>query len=461
MTGKRLKKERENLKRTLSVKIENLNLKEASEEVVKEVLKRAEKIENLAIATVVIKGIVDRNKLAKEESKITLLKEATEKAKKLVENKKAVIIKKDEAVRELSKGESPANFSVGYSYREGSFTLGGIVPVKEPERERVRSSLETLSEILSLIEENAEGTARFILESIMFSFAGSYLWHLRKENTSNLVNIPFFGLLAGVSQGGKSLTFQMIKNLTKGVLYEFQKIKGMKSKADVIDVYLCDERLGVSPLLLDEVPPQHLLKESYALHSKIKGFTNSFYEGIYGTVMVAFNLNSGSVPVEILRRVFYAPFKRQLPKIRGLYSKINSLDSSLFELFLSRLNLKEVEVREEDILYPVREFFGELSEEFRIPLPLPERYLGSFEEFMLSEWRTFYFVNREAFKEAKDEKGREVFKVKKEELGHLSPISAFPCENSSEYLIISKEEFLKAIGVKRKGVLKGLLSLFG
>ncbi len=278
----------------------------ASEEILTEIFKSAQKVENIAIANVTISGIINRSVVEKERLKIENQKSVLEKANTLLENKKEVLWKKDRAVEALLKErkseiETP---KLGITYRDGKFCLNGILPVEEPPQSKVRKNLQALEKIFEIIGKYNPDIVEFIMEIIMFSFAGSYLWKVRESREVDKTKVPIFGLLAGVSQGGKSLTLQIIEKLTNGMKYEFDKIKieGARSPAEIVDVYLFDERFGVNPLLIDEIPIAHLTK--YALYNKIKSLTNTVENSIHGVVIGAFNIEKGPVPKEILRRTF-------------------------------------------------------------------------------------------------------------------------------------------------------------
>lgn len=448
-----VERQRRELRNRLSLKVENLTVESADEETLREILKSVEALKRVAIANVVVKGVVDRGVLSKKEVELTRLSKALSEASKVLKEKKLISVRGAEGVKAVlsEEREDFKDFAFGITYR-GGFKFNGLLEVPAPSREELLGSLSALSSLLEVLENSNPSMPPFLIESLLFSFAGAYVWYLRRERGENLVSYPIFGLLAGVSQGGKSLTLEVIKRLTGGLKYEFNRInlKGSKSKADIVNVYLCDERFGVNPLLLDEVPPHHLIKESFALYGRVKSFTNELKQGVYGSVISAFNINSGSVPVEILRRVFYVPFKRQLPRLTSLSPLLKRLNPSPFHLFLRRLDLGALLSLDlsSDPLLPAREFLRELSEELGVNLPISEKYLGSYEEFMLREWKSFYHVSRECFKEGRNERGEKVFKVKKEDLGHLAPVSYFTCESSSDYLVINREEFLRAIGEK-------------
>ncbi len=156
------------------------------------------------------------------------------------------------------------------------------------------------------------------------------------------------------------------------------------------------------------------------------------------------------------------PFRRELPRQldSGLSESIKKLDDSLFKLFLVRLFSESLFdlITENDLLRPVRVFLKSLSESFDVALPISDRYLGSYEEFMLNEWRILYGTSPEYFVETewKDSSGkvRKAFKIEVSKLKHVVPLHHFSPGTAGEYRIIDKEKFLELIGEKEKRFFK-------
>lgn len=358
-----------------------------------------------------------------------------------------------------------SDFKFSIEYRNGKWQMCGInMSIPQPTREDAVKNLELLKRIFdSLKEHNAtDETIYNVSEAILFVFAGSYLWSLRERDEIVHEDVPIFGILAGTSKSGKSLTLSILANLTVGPDEAVNFVRQYtrkhndwnlsvgNSEANLLEAYF-EGRLnvvsGVYPLLVNEVNPSHLNKNK-KLYQVIKEKTNKKLERQHSVAVLSVNL-SMTMPEEIGRRVFFLEYTRPVREHKALEEKlkplVNGLNPNLFYYFLNRINPYEVEVRMQDVLKPVREFVKSLDRDF----PVSEHYLGDVEPKGEKELRNVFA--RENVKPEPLPSNRSVlcYRIEKSKFRYPPPAKVVE-EDVGDYYYLNKKEVDRIVTFQNK-----------
>ena len=450
---------RELKRKGLSVNIENLELTPDNLEVVKQ-------LHDLTV------GVTIKNLVASVNPKV-LKAQADEEKKKLSQihasisriasMKENLLVSSAEKVSKLLS-EDQGEITKSLTYEKGKWLLSGVLAITADKRDQAIENLAVLKEILKLVKEHGgtEETVSNILESIIFSFSGSYLWAVRQREENLPESFPVFGILAGTSKAGKSLTLSIISMLTHGELItvEYSKklnLKGWecsigKSEANIFEYYF-DGRLsfarGVFPLLVNEVNEGHL--KDRKLYNIVKTISNTKIPKQHGVAVMSMNV-SLFLPPEIARRVFFLEYSFSLKEHKKLEGKlrplVTKLNNSLFYYFLSQTNPYEVSVSPDDPLKYTREFFKTLARESGVSLPIPDRYIGDVESKSYSELKHVFSLTEEIPTVKHPKEGVECYLLEKEKFRYPPPVEVL-VEDRGNYYYLHKKKTDRICG-KRK-----------
>jgi len=333
------------------------------------------------------------------------------------------------------------------------------VPVRElsPDPKRVEATLETLHALLEGAAKGSPLLAEAVGEALVYGLAAGYLPLLRQEAEEeglDVARFPAFAILAGRAGAGKTTLLKTIAALWGVPFSHYRQIETSgRTRTPTIEAHLYSEE--GAPLLIDEVPPRHLMDDS--------GLTDLLKElgGEPGArraqrvLLLTSNLETFRSEEQILRRAWFLPFEHLPVRDKGIPYRLKRVERDLLIRFLKEAFPTEEELRrllrEEDPLKPARDFLLSLS------LPVPKEPKGRYESYLLRRWRTFFQTQRDAFREihAQDPAtGSRIayFVVEKERAGFLVPLQPFDggltsTGNQGAYLL-KKQEFLEAIGEK-------------
>jgi len=407
-----------------------------------------------------------------QKSELNLKLEITKKVIKQSEFLKAVsITNKDSFTKEVSKilsssGDEPVAVKLSYDGKE-FYYYRKQVGLWDISKERIKKTVEAFNEYLSL--SPSEDHKKSVGEALVFAFAGVYLPFARRkvENVSELADIPIVCMLSGIAKAGKTTVLESIEKMlyyNGGGIENASKITDSNSKDwDLkMNYYLnSSEKL---PVLLDEVKT-NILAEGKKFSNLIKNITNEAKTNC--SVIFTTNLIDLSGERQVLRRVCFLPFEHQAKeKNKSIVKKcLNELSTDLFLEYLRALegSLEEIYPNFNDPLYFARDFLRSYG------LDVPDTYCGNYRTFMIRRWESIYIAKKDVFKEIDypdKEKGKKIpcYVVSLKDLNYLTPLEEFEVATlSKSEVVISKENFLKAIGLKQsfKDKFKGLFNLRG
>jgi hypothetical protein len=331
------------------------------------------------------------------------------------------------------------------------------VPVGElsPDPGRVEATLEALHALLEGAAKGSPLLAEAVGEALVYGLAAAYLPLLRQEAEEeglDVARFPAFAILAGRAGAGKTTLLKTIAALWGVPFSHYRQIETSgRTRTPTIEAHLYSEE--GAPLLIDEVPPRHLVDDS--------GLTDLLKElgGEPGarraqrSLLLTSNLETFRSEEQVLRRAWFLPFEHLPVRDKGIPDRLKRVERDLLIRFLKEAFPTEEELhrllREEDPLKPARDFLLSLS------LPVPKEPKGRYEDHLLRRWRTFFQTQKEAFREIRAPDaitGKTIpcFVVEKERAGFLVPLQPFDngfTGNQGAYLL-KKREFLEAIGEK-------------
>jgi len=448
--SKNLKKEMERKK--ITINIESLTFSPENAEILKE-------LHNLS------SGIIIKNFVATINPQILKAQAEREKKKtnkvvndalKIIETRNNILLSKPEKVSSILKNEEETfTKSLFYDEIRNRWKIAGILTVENTSKDFAINNLRILEEILRNVEEHGgtRETLNNIVEGILFGFAGSYLWAVRQEEDILPENYPIFGILAGTTKAGKSLTLSIISMLTHGetITVEYSRkisVKGYEynlgnSGANIFEMYFSGSlpfAKGIYPIFVNEVSESHLKDKK--LYNLVKFFSNTKIPHQHGVAFMSMNV-SFCLPPEIARRVFFLEYGFSLKEHKKLEKKIRplikSLDSSLFFYFLNKTNPYEVEVSPEDPLKHARNFLHTLSYETGIQIPIPDKYLGDVESKGESELKHVFSLSKNLEIVKHPDSGIECYVFEKEKFRYPPPTEVIVEDKGNFYYLNRKK----------------------
>ena len=459
VSSQKLKKEMERKK--ITVNIENLTFSPENAEILKELhnLSSGITIKNFvaAINPQILKAQAEREK--KKVNRIV------NNALKIAETRNNILLSKPEKVSSILQDEE-VSFSKSLLYDDARniWKIAGIFTIESTSKDSAINNLRILEEILRNVKEHGgtEKTVNNIVEGILFGFAGSYLWAVRQKEDVLPENYPIFGILAGTTKAGKSLTLSIISMLTHGeiVTVEYSKkitIKGYEynfgnSGANIFEEYFNGSfpfAKGIYPILVNEVNENHLKDKK--LYNLVKFFSNTKIPHQHGVAFMSMNV-SVCLPPEIARRVFFLEYGFSLKEHKKLEKKIRTLvkrlDSSLFFYFLNKTDPYDVEVSPEDPLKHARDFLSSLSYEAGIKIPVPDKYLGDVESKGESELKHVFSLSKNLEVVKHPDSGIECYVLEKEKFRYPPPAEVI-VEDKGNFYYLNRKKVDKIC--KRKG----------
>jgi len=450
VSSQRLKKELERKK--ITINIENLSFSPENAEVLKELhsLSSGIIIKNFVAA---INPQILKTQAEREKKKVN---KTVTNALKLAETRSNILFSKPEKVSSILKSEEESfSKSLLYDNARNKWKIAGILTIENTSKDLAVNNLRILKEILRNVEEHGgtRETVNNIVEGILFGFAGSYLWAVRQEEDILPENYPIFGILAGTTKAGKSLTLSIISMLTHGEILtvEYSKkitVKGYEynlgnSGANIFEEYFNGSfpfAKGIYPLFVNEVNENHLKDKK--LYNLVKFFSNTKIPHQHGVAFMSMNV-SFCLPPEIARRVFFLEYGFSLKEHKRLEKKIRplikSLDSSLFFYFLNKTDPYDVEVSPEDPLEHARDFLLSLSYETGIKIPIPDKYLGDVESKGESELKHVFSLSKNLEVVKHPNSGIECYVLEKEKFRYPPPAEVIVEDKGNFYYLNKKK----------------------
>ena len=459
VSSQKLKKEMERKK--ITINIENLTFSPENVKILKE-------LHNLS------SGIIIKNFVAAINPQILKAQAEREKKKiskvmndvfKIAETRNNILFSKPEKVSSILQNEEEAfSKSLLYDDTRNSWKIAGIFAIENTSKDSAINNLHILEEILRNVEEHGgtRETVNNIVEGILFGFAGSYLWAVRQKEDVLPENYPIFGILAGTTKAGKSLTLSIISMLTHGEILTVEysrkiSVKGYEynlgnSGANIFEMYFGGNlpfAKGIYPILVNEVSENHLKDKK--LYNLVKFFSNTRISHQHGVAFMSMNV-SFCLPPEIARRVFFLEYGFSLKEHKKLEKKIRplvkSLDSSLFFYFLNKTDPYDVEVSPEDPLEHARDFLSSLSYETGIKIPIPDKYLGDVESKGESELKHVFSLSKNLEVIKHPDNGIECYVLEKEKFRYPPPAEVI-VEDKGNFYYLNKKKVDKIC--KREG----------
>ena len=400
-------------------------------------------------------------------------------ALKVADAKQQVLLSPPGKVVKIFDGEftpSSSAKSLYYNVKENYWERNDIAVVRNTSREKAIENLKTLKQILEALKEHGgtKETERNILEAVLFGFAGSYLWAVRQKDDMLPENYPIFGILAGTTKAGKSLTLSIVSQLIHGenLTIEYSRkptLNGYEyslgnSKANIFEEYF-DGMLpfarGILPVLVNEVSESHLKDKK--LYSLVKYYSNTRIPNQHGVAFMSMNISFCLMP-EIARRVFFLEYNFSLKDHKKLERKlrplVRNLDTSLFFYFLESVNPLEVEADPEDPLIVVRNFLKDLSKEEGMELPISDEYIGDVESKGISELRHVMILSRELETFKHPTKNVECYVIEKEKFRYPPP-SEVVIEDKGNYYYLNAKLVDRICKKEGNGVIRMVKKIFG
>jgi len=455
ITAKEVKKEAEKVEKKM-LSIEELTATPENLEAIREY---GDVIDGIVAKNFVMTITPEQIKMQADREKSLTEKVAGKVTKLTSLSKKGLLLKPKELGESIRDGE----VSKSLTWDGEGWKVAELLTVSA-ELEDAVENLRLLAEITSRLREHGgEKTGKMLLEAVLFAFAGAYLWRVRGEEDVLPENYPVFGLLAGTSKAGKSLTLSVISMLTHGenavfeygkrILFKGHEYKLGNSGANLFEYYFNGDFpfcKGVYPLLVNEITESHIIKDK-KLYGIIKSVSNLKLPKQHGVAIGSMNV-SFCMPPEIARRVFFLEYGFSLREHKKLNAKLKpllkGLNTALFFYYLKRLDPFRVSVSPDDPLLHVREFFSFLADKGGIALPLSETYLGDIESKAKSELKHVISLKGELKVVKHPDKGIDCYVVEKEAFRYPPPVEV-TVEDKGGYYYLNKKKVDTIVKRKR------------
>lgn len=290
----------------------------------------------------------------------------------------------------------------------------------------IKYGLETIDMLLKnykdFIFNYDDDYGKEIMELIMYSFTGPFLWEIRQQSDDAL-DCPQFLFVGGAAGSGKSSLIKIISQMMgypeKNNLIGYSSIvpdsvaTQKKSIVDELRRWTKSDST-IAPILIDEIPEIFFSQQSYG-PELLKDVSNKTEESAQPYPMLIGTTNSSnySLPEEGKRRSYYLSINRQFiaekrTESRKRLNEVSArLNDDLFKDFVLRMG-EYLEQEDEvhfnvspsgklDFLTPTREIFKQYYQEVGMELPkyFPETRFDNSLAIGRTMWRNTFEADKQ------------------------------------------------------------------
>ncbi len=378
-----------------------------------------------------------------------------------------------------SNKEQPAEgLKAFYTYDEerNRFNIKGLDDVKY-DIDIVKRDVETLNRFISAYStiDGEFKQERFWIVSavLLYGFSSFYISFLRynfKRYRGESHDVaPTFCLLVGASNSGKTLLLTLLSKLFGKEIERYSNIVSRNNKSrEAIIIYYLTKLKEIAPLLIDEVKPSDI-RDNKNFGDAIKSYSNDPFGNSdsyipQGNIFLTANLEELTPENQIVRRVLFFYFKASVKDSREFRQKItatgfNSLTSEIARYYVYWLNenmdkinnrLSEILSKEnpniKDTFSVAYDFLQSIG--VNVSMDFPDSF-GSYEYFIRSFWRNWYFHHG---KDMFIEKNDKIFVNKEKVYEFIKPSQYFEIVEAStpDMYVFDKKKFLEFIDLEVK-----------